>query len=404
MKGPAGRSWWALGGRREPVAAGRHPIRPEGPLVWLHVAGPASASGLRELADRLRDEQGVAVLMTGAPGLLPEKGVLRDQMPEETLADLRDFISHWSPDAVVISEGEIRPTLLGELAEREIPVLIADAREPWLPKGSESWIPGVLRRSLATVHRVFAIDAAAGRAFQKAGAQARRISISGRLEESSQALPCLEAEREYLADLTVARPSWFAGGVPQSEEGAVMSAHRHALQLAHRLLLVMMPEDPSRAGPLARELEEQGFSVASRNDEEEPDPEIEVYIVAEPAELGLWYRLAPITYIGGGLSGTGLTLNPFAPAALGSALLHGPRPGEFGAPLGRLGAARAARAVASIRDLSEALADLLSPDRSARLAGAAWGVVSEGAEVTEEMLTTLATLIAGRRAATGGGR
>lgn len=404
MRAPAGRSWWALGGRREPVPAGQHPDRPEGPLVWLHVAGPASASGLRELAARLREEQGVAVLMTGARELLPDQGVLRDQMPEESLGDLRSFLTHWSPDAVVLSEGEIRPALLGELAEREIPVLIADAREPWLAKGSESWIPGVMRRSLVNVHRVFAIDAAAGRAFQKAGAQARRISVSGRLEESSQALPCLEAEREYLADLTVARPVWFAGGVPQAEEDAVMAAHRHALQLAHRLLLVLMPEDPARAGPLARELEEQGFSVSVRSDEQEPDPEIEVYIVAEPAELGLWYRLAPITYIGGGLSGTGLTLNPFAPAALGSALLHGPRPGSFGAPLGRLGAARAARAVASIRDLSEALADLLSPERSARLAGAAWGVVSEGAEVTEDMLKTLAQLIAERQAATGGGR
>ena len=53
---------------------------------------------------------------------------------------------------------------------------------------------------------------------------------------------------------------------------------------------------------------------------------------------------------------------------------------------GRLGAARAARAVGSATDLGEALGDLLSPDRAARLAQAAWAVASDGAEVTDRVM------------------
>ncbi len=59
---------------------------------------------------------------------------------------------------------------------------------------------------------------------------------------------------------------------------------------------------------------------------------------------------------------------------------------------------RAARAVASIRDLSEALGDLLAPDRTARLAQAAWGVVSDGAEVTEAVLADLRKALAAAKA------
>ncbi|WP_283176320.1 hypothetical protein [Gemmobacter sp. 24YEA27] len=54
--------------------------------------------------------------------------------------------------------------------------------------------------------------------------------------------------------------------------------------------------------------------------------------------------------------------------------------------------------MASIRDLSEALGDLLAPDRTARLAQAAWGVVSDGAEVTEAVLADLRKALAAAKA------
>jgi 3-deoxy-D-manno-octulosonic-acid transferase len=62
---------------------------------------------------------------------------------------------------------------------------------------------------------------------------------------------------------------------------------------------------------------------------------------------------------------------------------------------GRLGAARATRAVASANDLGDALGDLLAPDRAARLAQAAWAVASDGAEVTEGILTRIRAILDG---------
>jgi len=82
-------------------------------------------------------------------------------------------------------------------------------------------------------------------------------------------------------------------------------------------------------------------------------------------------------------------------AALGSAILHGPRTGVAGPVFARLGAARATRAVASANDLGDALGDLLAPDRAARLAQAAWAVASDGAEVTEIILTRIRAIMDG---------
>ena len=52
-------------------------------------------------------------------------------------------------------------------------------------------------------------------------------------------------------------------------------------------------------------------------------------------------------------------------------------------------------AVGSANDLAEALGDLLSPDRAARLAQAAWAVASDGAEVTERVLALIRRIMDG---------
>ena len=216
------------------------------------------------------------------------------------------------------------------------------------------------------------------------------------MEEDSAALPCLEAERAALARTLGTRPVWLAASLPEMEETSIIAAHRAALRMAHRLILIIVPQDPTRADPLARRLEaEEGWSVALRSAEQEPEPETEVYIADSASEYGLWYRLAPITFLGGSLLGQGCGRDPLEPAALGSAIVYGPRPGAFGTTFGRLGAARAARAVTSGADLGEALGDLLSPDRTARLAQAAWAVASDGAEVTEHVMTLIRRVMDG---------
>jgi len=219
--------------------------------------------------------------------------------------------------------------------------------------------------------------------------------VTGRMEEASAALPYVESDRAALAQLLATRPIWLAAGVAAEEEAAVIAAHREVLRLAHRLLLILVPQDPARAQALAVGMEaDEGWRVARRSMDEEPDTETEVYI-PDASDYGLWYRLAPVTFLGGSLDGAGCVRNPMEPAAVGSAILYGPRSGSFGLAYGRLGAARAARMVGSGADLAQALGDLLSPDRAARQAQAAWGIASEGAEATQRVLQTIRSIMDG---------
>ncbi|MGB8812073.1 MAG: glycosyltransferase N-terminal domain-containing protein [Paracoccaceae bacterium] len=386
-----GLTLYHLASRREAAPVADRPARPDGNLIWLHAPHLDAARAMTELARRLIAEDGFVVLLTCPVGLAPIPGAILQSPPADSQPEARTFLDHWRPKAVVMSEGELRPAVLFEAAERGIPVLMVDGRAPYILREKDGWYPGLIKATLALFTQVLAVDDIAARSFRRAGVAA---DVTGRMEEASAALSCTEAEREALARLLATRPVWLAASLPEAEETAVIEAHRSALRLAHRLLLIVVPQDQARALPLAERMENvEGWQVARRAADQEPDTEVEVYIADTTAEYGLWYRLAPITFLGGSLSGVGCQRDPLEAAALGSAIIHGPRPGGFGGIFGRLGAARGARSVASSADMAEALGDLLSPDRAARLAQAAWGVASDGVEVTDRVIKQIHNML-----------
>lgn len=364
--------------------------RPDGCLAWAHAPNAAALPALLTLARRLIEEDGWSVLLTCPEQITQFQGLTCEPPPEDSPAEVRRFLDHWRPDAAIFSDGELRPAALHEAAERQIPLLLVDGRLPYLLRDREGWFPGLMKSSLQAFQHVFAVDENAARLFRKSGASVSAVSALGRMEEESAVLSCLEAERAALAKLLATRPVWLAAGLTEAEEGAVIAAHRATLSLAHRLLLIIVPEHANRADALAEQISgQEGWVVARRAMDEEPDPDVEVFITDGMTELGLWYRLAPISFLGGSLAGKGCLRNPMEPAALGSAILYGPRPGAYGTIFGRLGAGRAARAVGNARDLAEALSDMMSPDKVARLAQAAWSIASEGVEVTDHIRKTL---------------
>lgn len=395
MPASLGLTLYNLGQRREQAEGTARPPRPAGRLVWLHAPEEGLVSAMRALARRMVEEDGHPVLLTAPGQVAAYPGVLVQPAPADSPAEARAFLDHWRPEIAVFAGGQLRPAVMHEAHERRIPMLLVNGKVPAFLRERDGWYPGLMRAALARFQAIMAVDEAAARAFRKGRAALSAVAVTGRMEEESVVLPALEAERASLALLLAARPVWFAAGVTEAEEPAVLQAHRMALQHSHRLLMILMPDDPTRAPALAQRLEAEGWAVAQRAEEEEPEADIEIFVADNPAEYGLWYRLAPVTFLGGSLAGSGPTRNPMEAAALGSAILHGPRTGLSGPIFGRLGAARATRAVASATDLGDALGDLLAPDRAARLAQAAWAVASEGAEVTEAILTRIRAIMDG---------
>ena len=376
--------------------------RPAGLLVWLHSGAGEGLAGVVELGRQLIEEDGVGVVLTlsSAPEVDEARAMgsqaILQIVPPDFPNFAQGFLDHWRPDLGIFSGGELRPTLIYEATQRALPLLWVDARAPHLTADRDGWFPGLIKAALAPFRAILAVDDSAARALRKAGVEDERLHILGRMEEASAALPHIESDRAALAQILATRPVWLAADVAPEEEAAVIAAHREVLRLAHRLLLILVPQDPARSEALAARLEaEEGWHVANRGRDEEPENETEVYIMDRGADYGLCYRLAPVTFLGGSLQGEGCARNPMEAAAMGSAILYGPRAGNYAAAYTRLGAARAARMVGSAADLGLALGDMLAPDRAARQAQAAWMITSEGADVTATVLQMARAILDG---------
>ncbi|MBS0565554.1 MAG: 3-deoxy-D-manno-octulosonic acid transferase [Proteobacteria bacterium] len=376
-----------LAERGAAMPAPARPARPEGRLLWVHAGAGTRPETLRQLLDGLgAARDGLALLVTTESGPPAEGGAagLHEAAPPDHLPEVRAFLAHWRPDAGLFLGNSLPPALVTEAHDRGIPLVLADAGfdQAAIPV----WRRGIVGSVLVRFGRILARDAESVTALRRIGGRALPVELVGRIDEVPEPLACDEAEREAMADLLRARPVWLAAACPEAEEDAVIDAHVHAMSQAHRLLLILSPADPARAPILARRLgEEFGLIVASRAQDEDPLSDVQVLVTDGPAEMGLWYRLAPVTFLGGSLAGPAIR-PPTEAATLGSAIVHGPRTGVQADAVQRLSEARATRPIASADDLRAAIADLIAPDKAATLAGNAWLATSGGAEAVERIV------------------
>lgn len=359
------------------------PPRPTGTIIWARCSDIEQLTAIETLRRKLSEDgdpiQFIATLRDWET--TPSDRALPEPKGKE---NLRKFIQHWQPVMVVWLRGDLDLVVLDELRFAKIPRILVDANGEGLDLVVAGWVPGALKSVLSGFEAILTLDNPAADRLIRAGAPAETVLVTGAMEDSEPALLCDEEERNTLAKAIGTRPVWLAAGARLDECLDLCRAHREASKRAHRLLLIIVPADLADAGEFASAMVENGFYVTMRSDEMDPAETTQVYVVDTEEELGLWYRVSPITYIGGTLHGGGCR-DPFEATALGSAVLYGPQIAPYQKHATRLNAVAASRLIRSADDLGGEVETLLAPDVAAEMAHAAWDVTSRGADVTNRV-------------------
>ncbi|MGB3555744.1 MAG: 3-deoxy-D-manno-octulosonic acid transferase [Jannaschia sp.] len=377
--------------------------RPEGQLIWLHAASVGESVSVLEMIRRMGEEQpDLSFLVTS--GTVTSAEVLAGRLPPGTVHQfvpldvrrwVRRFLDHWDPDLVVLAEAEIWPALVIEVRRRRKPIALINARMTEAAHARwRRWAKGAATALLQRIDHVQAQDQATADRLLDLGLSPERLEVTGTLKEGSIALPHDEPERVRLARALEGRPCWLAASTHEGEEAGAAEANAQARRSWQKLLLVIAPRHPERAEEIVSGLRLEGFQVAQRSKDEDITAKTEIYVADTMGEMGLWYRLCPVSFIGGSLVPVG-GHNPFEPAALGSAILHGPHVANFADIYERLTEAGAARRVEDWTALGTTLARALEPDEAAQMAHAAWEVCSSGADVTERAMDLLFSMLDG---------
>ena len=169
----------------------------------------------------------------------------------------------------------------------------------------------------------------------------------------------------------------------------LIAAHRNLAGLVPHLLTVIVPRHPDRGASIAGLVTASGLKPALRSRDEPPAAATDVYVADTMGELGLFYRLSPVVFMGGSLIPHG-GQNPIEAIKLGAAILHGPHVFNFADVYEALDAGGAARQAETQETLVKQLRLLLAePSIRDRMQRAGSGVVTELGGALDRTMTAL---------------
>jgi 3-deoxy-D-manno-octulosonic-acid transferase len=371
--------------------------RPAGPLAWVHAASVGESLSMLPLVESLIG-QGFSVLMTTGTvtsarlmaDRLP-KGAMHQFVPVDRVAYVRAFLDHWRPDLAIWVESEFWPNLLAETHRRSVPLVLVQGRMSARSYARWSKLPAFIRTVLGRFDLCLAQTTEDANRIRALGG--RDVRCLGNLKYAVPPLPYDAAALDALRAQVGGRPVWLAASTHPGEEEDMARAHLALEARFPGLLTIIVPRHPERGTEIAAQLAGLGLAVSRRSQQPDISLATQIHLADTMGELGLFYRLSPMVFMGKSLK-VGGGQNPFEPARIGCAVLFGPRMDNFLDMVAGLTASGGALRVADGAGLAEALGGLLAdPARidAMRRAAARWSAAE--ADVLNQVMAALAPIL-----------
>jgi 3-deoxy-D-manno-octulosonic-acid transferase len=363
-------------GKEDPARIGERrgmsrDVRPHGPLVWIHGASVGEVLAAAGLIEKLR-ALNIRILLTS--GTVTSAAIVAKRFPADIIHQyvpydspryVARFLDHWSPSLALFIESDLWPNLILSSAARRLPMVLINGRMSH--RSFPRW-----RRVTATISALLGrfdvclaqSDVDAER-FTALGS--RNVVTTGNLKLDVPAPPADAAKLERLMSVTRGRPIIVAASTHPGEEELLLAAHRALAGFFPSLLSVIVPRHAHRGEAIARTISASGLQVRLRSREELPTAATDIYLADTMGELGLFYRLAPIVFMGGSLVEHG-GQNPIEAIKLGASIVHGPHVFNFTDVYEALddagGARRADTQEALVKQLGQLLSDPVARESS----------------------------------------
>jgi 3-deoxy-D-manno-octulosonic-acid transferase len=283
-----------------------HKARPEGTLLWFHGASMGEALSFLPVLEAFRkkypDFQFLAT--TGTKGSaelmarrLPE-GCLHQYVPLDHPLFVKRFLEHWTPSAAFFTESDLWPNLLMQ-AQRQRPVFLLNGRLS--ERSFKRWkgMRGFFKELLGAFSMIFPqteMDENRFSYFTK-----ENVKFLGNLKFVGDKLPVAARDLTKLQKEIHGRALWVASNTHDKEEEAILEVHGNLRKTFKDLLLILVPRHGSRVPEIIPVLERLHLSFLRRSQKKPLTSKTSVYVVDTLGEMGVFYSLGPIVFMGGSL-------------------------------------------------------------------------------------------------------
>lgn len=330
--------------------------RPKGKLIWMHGASVGESVSMLPLIHRLLEVYPDAHIMV-TTGTTTSAEIMAKRLPDRAFHQYfplehplyaARFIRHWKPDIALWFESEFWPSMLSTIKKRNIPIILVNGRIS--NKSFRRWqqFEFVIKEILDCFS--LCLGQSDEDTYRLKVLGAKNTASLGNLKYAGLPLPIDETKKEELQKQFENRTVWLVSSTHEDEETKIGRFLPELAKKVPNLLTVMVPRHPNRGVEIKEKLEkEYNLNVSLRSANEKITNETNVYLADTIGELGIFYELIKVVFIGGSLIPHG-GQNFMEPSRYRDAVIVGPHMHNFTDAMNR---AKRADAIIQVNDVLE---------------------------------------------------
>ena len=290
-------------------------------IIWFHAVSLGEVIGSEPLINKLAEHFEIVITTTTPTGLRKAKEIFPEEIvinyaPWDLALIVNRFLNFYKPDAILIFETEIWPSMIGCAFNKNIPLYLVNGRlshKSFQAYAISSWL---LKNTLKQITYSFVQTSKHKERFLELGIEENCIEVAGSVKFDI----CNTDTNPIKADPFILGASTHPG-----EEEILLKAYKR-LQVKEGIKLFLCPRHIDRAGEIVKQAATMGFKIKLYSDIDIED--YDVCIIDSTGLLSSFYASSLMSFVGGSLVPRG-GHNLIEPAALGSPIIIGPHTFNF---------------------------------------------------------------------------
>lgn len=285
--------------------------RPEGKLYWFHGASVGESVSMLPLIDKLlKEDENLSIMVT--TGTITSAEIMAKRLPERAFHQfipfdvpryVKNLINHFNPDAVLWFESELWPSFLSEIKKRNIPFILVNGRIS--DKSYKNW----KKFRFLSKELLSCFSLCLGQSEQDKNRLkflgASRVDCVGNLKYAGMPLDVDKNKLDELKEKVKNKRVFVLSSTHNNEEEQFADQIRHLQDFVPNVFIIVAPRHPERGIEVTNMFRRKGFNVAQRSKDEPITDDVEIYVADTIGEMGLWYGVGEISFIGGSLINRG---------------------------------------------------------------------------------------------------
>lgn len=311
---------------------GNMAARPDGSLIWIHAASVGESMIAITLVQELNKKYPKHNYLI-TTGTLSSAAILEKWLPSNAthqfppidhLLIVEKFLRHWKPTLGIFIESELWPCLIQQAATK-FNLILANARLS--NKSYKRWQghKKIFQHILNNFKRIITQSPRDLEKYQNLGCH-QALNL-GNLKFANKELAYDPDKLNELKQIVAQRKIFVASSTHQEDEEVVLNAIKDLKQKKFNYYPIIILRHPERRHEIAKLCVKLGLSFSLRSKVDLTSLEKDLYIVDNFGELGLFYSLAFMSFVGGSFKRGGHNL--VEPAYFDTVILLGPDMSNF---------------------------------------------------------------------------